>query len=198
MNYRGENIVTIPNMLSVYRLVSFPFIAVLIVLGYERLYFYLVVFNQFTDILDGIIARRFNMKTRLGARLDSLADQGTYILALTGIIVFRWSFVVDYQILCIVFVTAFAARHIVSLLKFKRPGGLHVNSVRACSLLQYALFILLFTGGPVGVAFYVTVILSVLAFAEEITILFMLDKPASSVSGLRQFLRERKGGTSPG
>jgi cardiolipin synthase len=198
MNYRGENIVTIPNILSAYRLISFPFIAVLIVLGHERLYFYLVVFNQFTDILDGIIARRFNMKTRLGARLDSLADQGTYILALTGIVVFRWFYVVEYRILCIVFIAAFAARHVVSLLKFKRLGGLHVNSVRACSLLQYALFISLFTGGPVGIAFYLTVILSVLAFSEEIVILFVLDRPESTVSGLRQLLRERKSGARTG
>jgi cardiolipin synthase len=198
MNFRGENILTIPNILSAYRLISFPFIAALIILGYERLYFFLVVFNQFTDILDGIIARRFNMKTRLGARLDSLADQGTYILALSGIIVFRWSYVVEYRVLCVVFITAFAARHIVSLLKFGRPAGLHVTSVRASSLLQYALFILLFTGAPVKIAFYVTVILSALAFAEEIAILILLDEPAGTVAGLRRLLKERKGGAAPG
>lgn len=197
MNYRGENIATIPNMLSAYRLISFPFIVALIILGYERLFFWLVVFNQFTDILDGIIARRFDMKTHLGARLDSLADLGTYILALTGIIVFRWEYVVEYRILCLLFAAVFAARHIVSLVKFRRFGGLHVTSVRACSLLQYALFILLFIGGPVRIAFYVTVLLSILAFGEEIAIQIMLDNPANSVASLHELWREKRGGTDP-
>ncbi len=197
MIYKGENVLTIPNILSAYRLASFPLGIVLIVLGYERFFFWLVVFNQFTDILDGIIARRFNMKTRLGSRLDSLADLGTYILVMTGIVVFRWQYVHEYRVLCIMFVCVYLARHIVSLVKFRRCLGLHVNSVRACSLLQYALFIVLFSGGPVAVLFYVMVILSVLAFGEAIAILIVLDHPATRVASLRQLLKDRIDETDP-
>jgi CDP-diacylglycerol--glycerol-3-phosphate 3-phosphatidyltransferase len=197
MIYKGENVLTIPNILSAYRLTSFPLGIVLIVLGYERFYFWLVVFNQFTDILDGIIARRFHMKTRLGSRLDSLADLGTYILVMTGIVVFRWQYVLEYRVLCIVFVGVYFTRHIVSLVKFGRYIGLHVNSVRACSLLQFALFIVLFSCGPIAVLFHVTVILSVLAFGEAIAILIVLDNPATRVASLRQLLKDRIYETDP-
>ena len=49
--------------------------------------------NLITDILDGFIARRFNMETEFGARLDSLADIGTYAMAFIGMIVLESDFV---------------------------------------------------------------------------------------------------------
>lgn len=79
----------IPNILSTYRLLSMPFIVVLIFLNYETAFIAFFVFNQLTDILDGFIARKFNMTTKEGAILDSLADLGSYIIAVCGIIQFH-------------------------------------------------------------------------------------------------------------
>ena len=69
-----EKIFNIPNLLSLYRLLATPVLAYVAYLGEEQLFFYWFLINMFTDALDGFIARKFNMQTKLGAKLDSLAD----------------------------------------------------------------------------------------------------------------------------
>lgn len=43
----------------------------------------IIVLSGFTDILDGIIARKFNMITQLGKMLDPLADKLTTVAVIT-------------------------------------------------------------------------------------------------------------------
>jgi CDP-diacylglycerol--glycerol-3-phosphate 3-phosphatidyltransferase len=44
-----------------------------------------------TDGLDGLIARQFDQKTRLGTILDPIADKGLMLVALTTLGLSRWS-----------------------------------------------------------------------------------------------------------
>ncbi|MEL7534900.1 MAG: CDP-alcohol phosphatidyltransferase family protein, partial [Bacteroidota bacterium] len=81
----------IPNVLSLYRLFSFPIVLGIALTGYEEIFVVLLCINLITDILDGMIARLFNMKTEIGARLDSIADLGTYVLAILGIFLFKYA-----------------------------------------------------------------------------------------------------------
>ena len=70
---------TIPNLLTVIRIILVPVFAVL----FYRGYFYWAVFVLFlsglTDFLDGKIARRFNQISDLGKILDPIADKLTQI-----------------------------------------------------------------------------------------------------------------------
>lgn len=68
-----KKIVTVPNLLSFYRLLAFPLILWLIISGKERLFAIFLIINLVTDFLDGFIARVFNQETDLGAKLDSFA-----------------------------------------------------------------------------------------------------------------------------
>lgn len=70
---------TIPNLLTLLRLVMVPFF---LAASFQRMYtvaFVLFVTAAFTDILDGMIARRFNQKSRLGALFDPAADKSLMI-----------------------------------------------------------------------------------------------------------------------
>ena len=75
-----KEILTIPNALSFYRLAMFPLILYFILSGRESLFALFLVINLVTDVADGIIARRLNMVTEFGAKLDSIADDFTYLL----------------------------------------------------------------------------------------------------------------------
>lgn len=79
-NWRTE-ILTIPNLLSLFRLVLIP-VYVYIYLNAQKPYqFYtagmIMAVSCLTDAVDGMIARHFNMISTLGKILDPLADKVT-------------------------------------------------------------------------------------------------------------------------
>lgn len=76
---------TIPNTLSVLRFLMIPLFVLAAVRGAFGLAFLLFVSAALTDALDGWIARRFDMRSRIGAFLDPAADKS---LMVTGFIVF--------------------------------------------------------------------------------------------------------------
>lgn len=71
----SSRIVTVPNLLTVFRMVLIPVFVSL--LFYQRFVLALVVFilAGVTDGLDGLLARRFDQKSQLGTILDPIADK---------------------------------------------------------------------------------------------------------------------------
>jgi cardiolipin synthase (CMP-forming) len=70
---------TIPNLITIARLIMVPLIVVMI--GQERwgLAFALFAAAGISDAVDGFIARRFNMRSEFGAYLDALADKALLV-----------------------------------------------------------------------------------------------------------------------
>ena len=72
----------IPNLLSISRLfLVFPLILFLEI-NRPIYVFIFIIIGGLTDYLDGLIARKFNLKTRLGAILDPLSDKVFYLVPL--------------------------------------------------------------------------------------------------------------------
>ena len=71
----SSRIVTVPNLLTVFRMVLIPVFVSL--LFYQRFILALGIFilAGITDGLDGLLARRFNQKSQLGTILDPIADK---------------------------------------------------------------------------------------------------------------------------
>ncbi|HPE39426.1 MAG TPA: CDP-alcohol phosphatidyltransferase family protein [Bacillota bacterium] len=81
---RDKKIATIPNALSVLRIVMIPAIVYYINNQYQLAFFYLLL-SGVTDVLDGLIARKFHMTSDLGIVLDPVADkltQGCVLIAI--------------------------------------------------------------------------------------------------------------------
>ena len=72
-----NQIFTIPNLLSAIRLVLIPFIVITFFKGHYTTALILTAVSAFTDVIDGRIARHFNMISDLGKMLDPLADKLT-------------------------------------------------------------------------------------------------------------------------
>ena len=85
-NKYQKKIVTIPNIISFFRLCLIPLIVWLYLVKEDSLLTGItVMFSFFTDIVDGYIARRFNMISDVGKVLDPIADkttQGVVVLLL--------------------------------------------------------------------------------------------------------------------
>jgi cardiolipin synthase len=85
-----KDIFTIPNLLSLFRLLLIPVYIVIYLNAEDATDYYLaagiLTVSCLTDLIDGKIARHFNMITSLGKLLDPVADKATQfalILCLT-------------------------------------------------------------------------------------------------------------------
>ncbi|CAG8669022.1 14198_t:CDS:2, partial [Dentiscutata heterogama] len=70
-----ETILNIPNVLSLSRLIVSPFIGYFILSEQYEIALCAFVYAGVTDLLDGIIARHYNLKTMVGTVIDPLADK---------------------------------------------------------------------------------------------------------------------------
>ncbi|MCX7857574.1 MAG: CDP-diacylglycerol--glycerol-3-phosphate 3-phosphatidyltransferase [Deltaproteobacteria bacterium] len=69
---------TLPNRLSLIRILSIPLICVFISFGEEKFFllsFFLFVVAGITDGLDGFFARRLALKSKFGVYIDPIADK---------------------------------------------------------------------------------------------------------------------------
>jgi cardiolipin synthase (CMP-forming) len=185
----------IPNILSLYRLFSFPFLFLFIILGYEKLFAYLLWFNLTTDVLDGWIARKFNLSSEIGARIDALADTGTYILALTGILLLKWEDFEPFAFSLFAFCGLFLVSRIYPLLKFRRFYGYHTIIAKTTGYIHGIFFIVLFVFRFISWFYYAVLISGLMAFTETILLTFYLDSSVSSVRSLFHLIRSRNNRT---
>jgi len=161
-----------------YRLCMFPVILVLICISKEQAFILFFSINIITDIADGIIARRFNMQTPEGAVLDSIADVGSYILAIAGICKFHSYLFRDYGYWLLAFVILFAVASIIPFIKFGRPStGLHLYSAKIAGYFQGIFLFLLFVHGMLPLLFYTAMIIGYYAELEGMVINVMSKKP---------------------
>ena len=68
-------VVTIPNLLTLLRLFSVPFLITSLIYRKVGLAIFIFLLASVTDVLDGYIARRFHQRSYLGTLLDPLADK---------------------------------------------------------------------------------------------------------------------------
>jgi len=66
---------TLPNMISLARLLSVPFNIWLIMIDHWRLALIVFCLAGLSDAIDGFLAKKFNMQSRLGRYLDPIADK---------------------------------------------------------------------------------------------------------------------------
>jgi len=192
MAIKKNNIYNLPNFLSLYRLLMFPYILYLGFSGQESLFAILLTINLITDVLDGLIARCFNMQTEFGARLDSIADFGTYIAAIAGVFFFKASDFQPHLVSFFVFIFLLCFAHILSLVKFRRLPSLHLYSWKIGGYIQGAFFIVLFLFGFYPAFYYFTIIWGILAFSEHIVIQLIIREMQSNAKGLYWVLKNKK------
>lgn len=186
-----ERFWTIPNILSLYRIAVFPFMLYLIIEKNEFLFALFITFSLVTDILDGLIARVFNMQTQIGAKLDSWADTGTYILAFLAIYLFKWNEIKTHWFILFLFFLLWILSYAFVIIKFKGLIGLHTYFFKITGYLQGAFIVCLFLFDFYAWLFYLSLSAGILACIEEIIIISLLKTPANNVKGLYWVLRKK-------
>lgn len=91
----------IPNILTILRFLFIPIILYFIFIGNYILGFIFFTISGITDILDGFIARKFNLISNFGKLMDPLADKLTQISVLATLVTVE---IIPFWILSIVII----------------------------------------------------------------------------------------------
>lgn len=91
--WRVDEVLTLPNALSVLRLLGVPLFLWAILTGRDGLALITLMASGITDYLDGKLARALGMTSRVGALLDPLADR-LYIF--TTVVALAWRDVIPW------------------------------------------------------------------------------------------------------
>jgi cardiolipin synthase len=189
---KNKEIYTIPNLITIYRLLVFPLILYFAIARKESLFAVFLTINLLTDAIDGYIARRFKMETELGARLDSFADNLTYLLFFVGIYVFKLDDLLPHIVSFLIFIGFLFLTVIFSLLKFGKFPSFHLYTTKIGGYIQGAFFICLFTIGFITPFYYFAICWGILGAIEHIAIQMVIPEMRSNVKGLYWVLKEKK------
>lgn len=171
----------IPNVLSTYRLIILPVICWTLLTSQEEIFILLICVNLITDVLDGFLARVLKCCTELGARLDSLADIGTFLASFIGFWVFKPAFLTAHAFEFLLLLSLYAGGQIFSLIKFKSPTSFHLYSNKLAGYFQGIFLFTFFLWGYYPVLFYSMLLLSYWAETEVILTVLFLKKKVSNI-----------------
>jgi len=181
----------LPNLLSCFRLLLVPILMALAWSGCSRLFVSGLILSLLTDAVDGLLARRFNATSQLGAKLDSWADLTTYLaLPLCG-----WWLRPDvlqeeapYLITPLAF---YLAAVIFGFLKYRRLTSYHTWASKVLAVVAAIVVLVFFFGGP-GWPFRVLAPVAVFSLLEEIAITALLPEWRANVPSLRHARQIKK------
>lgn len=174
---KGKQILTIPNLLSVFRILLIPLI-VWLYCGKQDypLAAWVLVLSGATDIADGFIARHFHMVSDLGKVLDPIADKLTQTAALVCLLT-RFQAVWWLLGVLVVKETVMA---VMGLLVIRRTGAVYSASWHG-KLATCVLYAVIFT----HIAWY--------AIPQSVSAVLVLAGAASILLSLALYTREDLG-----
>ena len=184
---------TLPNIISSCRIALFPVMLFTIFINNENIFKWLLLAALLSDILDGLIARLFNMQTELGAKLDSLADLGMYICAVAGIFAFKFDFIKTYFIIILIVLGFFVLARIITFIRYKKFfNNFHSYLSKAMAYIQGIFIMTLFLFGFKSFLFFPACFIGIIANLEEYLLLYFLPIEESNVKGLYWILKQKK------
>ncbi len=188
----GQSVWTISNALSAYRLAAAPVVAWAALTDLRLAFSILMLVSLATDAADGILARWLGQETKLGARLDALADSATLIAGLTGVWVFERQPFLDDPFWLGLFLGTLTLATAVTLIRFGRLPAFHLWSFKVADVALTLFFVTLFVHGFVPWAYALSMGLATLAAAEVIAVALVVDRFRTDLKGLWWVIRARR------
>lgn len=189
---KGENVLNVPNLISLYRLLVFPVILFMALTDRESWFVVLLSISLVSDVLDGNIARIYKLQTNFGAALDNLADIFTYAMALLGIFIFKWTDIEPHAWFLYLFLGVFVLSYLVAFYRFGKIPGLHLYSAVSAGYVQSIFFFVLFVFGFYPWMYFLAVGWGLIAYTEKIFVLLKIDDIKIGVKGLYWVMRDDK------
>jgi CDP-diacylglycerol--glycerol-3-phosphate 3-phosphatidyltransferase len=143
-------------------------------------------------MIDGFLARKFNMTSPRGSQLDSFGDQITVILGFIGLLVFEYDFILMNYILIIIAFIPYIIQMLVAYTKFGKATAFHTYLAKLSAVSQAIFILLALFFSPDYTLFYIMIILGFLETIEEIILIFLIREWASDIKGIFWYLRRKR------
>ena len=183
---------TIPNMLSVARLVVVVPELYFAAVGNKVVFLVLVSFALFTDSIDGAIARWLRQDSLLGAKLDSLGDLATYVsIPICGWLLWPDIFIAEW-VFAVMAILSYVLPVMVGLMRYRRVTSYHTWGAKLSAVLMGAAVLMLFMDISPW-PFRIFTPIATLAGIEEIAITFTLREWHANVPTFWHARRIRAG-----
>lgn len=178
----------IPNILSVIRIVLS--LSLMLFVGYRTVFFLIFILCGLSDLLDGIIARKTNSQSELGARLDSLGDLLFFMVVLVCVVIWAWEGLLTLLPYIAAITLIRFANLAIAAIRFRKFAGIHTYANKATGLLIFISFGVFILTGTI-IAFIPVCAVAVISALEEMLILLTakeldLDRKSIFVKDRRQ------------
>lgn len=181
------------NGITLYRVIAAPFLLVLLFTGNYELFKWLLALSFFTDLIDGYLARKFNVTSVMGTRLDSIGDDLTVLAALIGLFVINPAFIKAHKAELIILFIVFLAETGFAFYRYGRMTNFHTYLAKLAALLQGVfLLVAIVFDEPNLVLFYAAAGITLIELVEEIIITAVLPDWQTNVKGLYWVLKKKK------
>ena len=180
MDRKKETLYSVPNMLSMTRLVLVPVLIGLAVNAKAQAFLVVLAVSLLSDVFDGYLARKLNQITDLGAKLDSWGDVLTYGAMILGLY-WIWPEVFAEQLWFVVAATlSFIVPVAYAFNKFGEYPSYHTLGAKTAAVLMapafYSLILL-----DWDLFFQAVIIFHIVVAFEEMAITSVLDRPRTDV-----------------
>ncbi|VAW60673.1 CDP-diacylglycerol--glycerol-3-phosphate 3-phosphatidyltransferase [hydrothermal vent metagenome] len=188
---QNEKIINLPNLVSFIRILMAPVLFYLAFTQQPYWFIGVLLFAEFTDVLDGFLARTLNQITKMGSHLDSWGDFVIY----STIAICAWILWPDILLrelpYFIIIVLCFVLPVLIGFIKFRRFTSYHTWSVKLAVALTVLAYLLLFSG-LLDWPFRVAALFCLYAALEEIAITLLIHHEHVDVRSVWQAIRYRR------
>ena len=181
------------NGITLYRIIAAPFLLVLIFTSQYELFKWLLGLSFFTDLIDGFLARKYNVASILGTRLDSIGDDLTVLVGVIALFVKNMDFVKEQKSIFLLLLLLFLVQAIYAVIRYRKMTNFHTYLAKTAALLQgIFLLITFFSDEPNVILFYAAAIITILELIEEIVLVKLLPTWETNVKGIYWVLKKQK------
>lgn len=180
------------NGVTMYRLVSAPFLLLLAILGLHEWFKWFMCVSFFTDAIDGPLSRKYQVESVFGSRLDSVADDATVLASAIALWILHPEFMRDNWIVIAGLSALFGIQAVAALIAYKKVTSFHTCLAKTAAVIQAAFFIAFFF--RIGLAeflFVCAIAITALQLVEEIIMVIILPKWTANVKGIYWIWRSK-------
>ena len=186
-----NKLVSIPNLLSGFRLIAAPFLLYLAWTGHPTLFLVLLAVSLLSDSIDGFIARRLNEASEFGTQLDSWGDLATY-LTVPLCAWWLWPEILKREAFFVwLVIGAYIVPLMAGFVRFQRLPSYHTWAAKSAAvLMSFAVFILFVV--DIAWPFRCAAIVQALVACEEVAITLRFSKLESNVRSFWHLTKQAK------